>query len=109
AQTPGALPDQPMDVSLAATIRNWPQWQAAPNSTFDAWRKAEGRIDIGELRIKRNGGLFVVSGDASFNEAHRADGRFSATFVNAPVLLRGLIMQGQNDAGVMFGPLLLML
>lgn len=107
--TPGALPDQPMDLMLDGIVRNWPGWRGAPKPSLDGWRESDGKVEVKDLRIKRNGGTFFVTGETYFNDTHRAEGRFEAVFVNSPDLLRGLIMQGENDAGAMFGPLLLML
>ena len=107
--TAGSLADQPTDLTLAGTLHDWPLWRETPTATLDAWRQSGGRMEIQELRLLRNGGVFFAAGETSFNESHRAEGRFTATFVNSPALLRGLIMQGDNDAGAMFGPLLLML
>jgi hypothetical protein len=109
AALPNAAPDQPMDIMLVSTIHNWPGWHGAPKPTLDDWRKSDGKIEVKDLRIKRNGGQLIITGETFFNDAHRAEGRFDATFVNSPGLLRGLIMQGENDAGAMFGPLLLLL
>lgn len=107
--TPGAAPDQPMDVSFAATLHNWPGWGVSSEAVLSEWLQAEGKIDVQDLRIRRNAGLFFSKGEVHFNPQRRAEGRFDATFVNSPALLRGLLMQGQVDAGALFGPLLQML
>jgi hypothetical protein len=109
ALSPGSVADQPMDISFSSVIRAWPRWQGMLATTLDEWRHDNGVLEVKDLLVKRNGGQFFVKGDMHFNETHRAEGHFEATFVNSPALLRGLIMQGQNDAGALFGPLLLML
>jgi hypothetical protein len=104
--TLNATPGQPMDIAFAGVVRGWPDWRGAPDPTIDEWRKSGGKVEVKDLRVKRNGGQLVITGETFFNDAHRAEGRFIATFVDSPDLLRGLIMQGENDAGAMFGPLL---
>ncbi|MES2905471.1 MAG: DUF2125 domain-containing protein [Pseudomonadota bacterium] len=106
---PNASSEQSVDVSLASAVRGWPSWRVSAHTTLNEWQQSEGHVDIQDLRIKRNDGLFVTKGDLHFNDARRAEGRFDATFVNSSNLLRGLVMQGQNDAGALFGPLFMML
>lgn len=105
---PGSV-DQALDISLSSTIQNWSGGQDSAAAGLNRWMRNDGKINVQDLRIKRNGGLLVVTGEAHLNEARRLDGRFEAVFVNGPVLLRGLVMQGENDAGALFGPLLFML
>ncbi len=109
ARIPGASPDQTMDIELSGTLYNWPSLREAAPAMFENWRQHDGKIEMKDFRIRRNGGQLFANGELRLNDTHRLDGRFTATFVNSPALLRGLLMQGQNDAGALFAPLLLML
>lgn len=106
---PMSAPDQAMDASLTASLQNWPGFKQSVQESLDAWLHQNGTIALQDLRIKRNGGLLVVKGEAHLNEARRAEGRFEATFVNSPALLKGFLMQKENDAGALFGPLVQLL
>lgn len=107
--TPGSLADQPMDFGVSSIVRGWPGWRISAETSLNQWREADGLVEVQDLRIKRNDGLLFAKGDLRLNDKHRAEGRLDATFVNGPALLRGLIMQGKNDAGALFGPLFMML
>ncbi len=106
ALLPGAAPDQASDIRFDGSVEKIPQHLTTLAQSLDDWRTREGALKIRSLVLSRNGGQLTVSGDAHLNDTHQPEGRFLASIVNSPALLRGLVMNGKTDAGALFGPLL---
>ena len=96
-----------IDISGTATINHLPQWGAALPTLLEAWRKADGHIDLTRLALSK--GSFGALGTARLrlDAAHRIEGRLDGRFEGLePIAARFGIPVGAVKLGGLLSGLL---
>ena len=89
----------PYDVALNGRLDRADVGDArTPEDAMEQWRRAGGRIDLGDSRLTRGQSSVTASGTLGLDEAHRPRGRLAAQFVGLEPILQRFGISGNLAA-----------